>query len=65
MTKLFWHLSPKQPKDEGLAFEIEKVENIIPFPDDLEPTIYRGLLKGCIAQTDLELLAALMEGAQN
>lgn len=63
MTNLFWHLSPKQPQDEGMSFEIEKVEKITPFPDDLDPKVYRDLLKGCIVQTDVELLPALLRGA--
>lgn len=63
MKNLFWHLSPEQPKDEGLAFEIEKVENILPFPEDLDQDYYRSLIKGCIVQSEVKLLPALLGGA--
>lgn len=63
MESLFWHLAPDQSSDEGMAFELENVEKITPFPKELDPKIYMVLLKGCVVQTEIELLPALLRGA--
>lgn len=63
IESLFWQLAPDQSLEEGIAFELENVEKISPFSKEIDPQFYMILLKGCVVQTEIDLLPALLRGA--